>query len=89
MIVPDTKENLDKCICSNCSSYNRCMKENQEGLFCGRGSTKCEIEEQDCICNTCPVDQEYNLTGRLDLMEKTILKMNQFYCARGSADSRK
>lgn len=89
MIVPDTKENQDKCICSDCSTYNQCMGDNQEGLFCARGNTSCEIEEDECLCVQCPIDKEYKLTLRLDLMEKMILKMNQFYCEKGPAGSKK
>jgi len=89
MIVPDTKENQEKCICPECPTYSDCMKEKAEVLFCSKGKTDCEIEEDECICDECPVDKEYKLSARLDLMEKKILKMNQFYCTKGPAGMKK
>jgi hypothetical protein len=89
MIVPDTSENLKKCICTNCQTYKQYIKERAEGLFCARGTINTAIEEDDCLCGQCDVDEEYKLTIRLDLMEKMILKLNQFYCNRGPAGTRK
>ena len=89
MLVPDTKENLDKCICKNCSTYNDCMKNNADGLFCAKGKTDCTVEKKECMCVSCPIDTEYRLTGRLDLMEKMILKLNTYYCETGPAGSKK
>jgi hypothetical protein len=64
------------------------MRESKEGLFCARGKTSCDVEDDECICEQCPIDKEYRLTAVLDLMEKTILKMSQFYCMRGPAGKR-
>jgi hypothetical protein len=90
MLVPDMRENFERCVCAECPTYTRCMRDGREGLYCARGATKCEItEEEDCSCARCPVDQEYRLTARLDLMEKKILKLNQFYCVKGPAGSKK
>lgn len=90
MIVPDTKGNIQKCICLDCPTYNTCMKEKGEGLYCAKGKTDCKIDDEDeCLCEQCPIDREYKLTTRLDLMEKMILKMNQFYCMKGPAGTRK
>jgi hypothetical protein len=47
------------------------------------------VDEEECLCTECEIDREYKLTARLDLMEKMILKMNQFYCSRGPAGSGK
>ena len=88
MLVPNTKENFEKCACKDCPTYNRCMKDNSEGLFCANGKTECTIEKEECNCNTCPIDGEYHLTDRLDLMEKMILKLNLFYCERGPAGTK-
>ncbi|KPJ89471.1 MAG: hypothetical protein AMS17_01770 [Spirochaetes bacterium DG_61] len=85
MTVPDTKENMDKCICKDCPTYNQCMRDSTEGLFCAKGKSDCDVEDDDCVCEQCPVDKEYKLTVVLDLMEKKILKMNQFYCMKGPA----
>lgn len=85
MSVPDTNENMEKCFCKICPSYNRCMGDSKERLFCAKGKSNCNIEKAACICETCPIDKEYNLTANLDLMEKVLLNMNQFYCMNGHA----
>ena len=61
MKVPDTEENLMKCICMQCPTYNMCMKDKMEGLFCSRGKSTCELKELGCICNKCPLWSEYVL----------------------------
>jgi len=85
MPVPDTEENMKKCICKSCPTYSSCMGDAGEGLFCAAGKSGCEIDKKECVCESCPIDKEYNLTANLDLMEKMILKMNQFYCENGPA----
>jgi len=85
MPVPNTKENMDKCICKDCPSYNQCMSDGREGLFCAVGKSKCEIKKENCICEDCPIDDEYRLTINLDLMERTILHLNNYYCIEGPA----
>jgi len=90
MIVANTEENLAKCICATCPTYTACMRERKEGLFCAKGETGCDIPEEDeCVCARCPIDGQYKLTARLDLMEKKILKLNQFYCIKGPAGIKK
>lgn len=89
MIVPDNAENLKKCLCKGCPSYTECMGDKKEGLFCARWKSECEVEEDECLCEQCPIDAEYKLTARLDLMEKKILKLNQFYCMKGAAGTTK
>lgn len=61
--VPDTKENLMKCICGRCPSYNECMKEKMDGLFCARGKTDCALTRAGCICGECALYTEYQLSG--------------------------
>ncbi len=85
MPVPNTKENKEKCICRTCPTYESCMRDSSESFFCSEGSSGCKIEQKECICENCPIDKDYNLTANLDLMEKMILKMNQFYCDNGPA----
>ncbi|MBN1762019.1 MAG: DUF2769 domain-containing protein [Methanomicrobia archaeon] len=63
MKVPDTKDNVAKCICANCPSYNECMKQGMEGLYCARGRTDCDLKRQGCVCPRCPVAKEYQLFG--------------------------
>jgi hypothetical protein len=90
MSVPDTPENAKNCICGDCPTFKAFIKTEGGGLFCATGKAvpvKDAIEEDECLCTRCAIDQEYKLTARLDLMEKKILKMNQFYCSRGPAGS--
>ena len=63
MKVPDTKENMMKCICPECPTYNDCMKQKMGGLFCSKGKATCEFEEMGCICVECPLSGEFNLTS--------------------------
>lgn len=71
MKVLDTVENLKKCICGGCPSYNDCMKTGMQGLFCARGKTDCELERLGCICSKCPISSDYHLFGG-------------YYCATGT-----
>jgi len=59
--VPDTQENLQKCICGECPSYNQCMKDKMEGLYCAKGKSACEFEKIGCLCVACPLTSEFNL----------------------------
>ena len=62
MKIEDTKENLIKCICGQCSSYNECMKGKMEGLFCARSEAVCNFEKKGCTCLGCPVAQENDMS---------------------------
>ena len=73
MKVPDTKENLMKCICGKCPTHNACMKERMQGLFCARGKSDCELTRAGCICGECPISTEYRLSGT-------------YYCELGAAE---
>ncbi|MFW6139947.1 MAG: DUF2769 domain-containing protein [Acidobacteriota bacterium] len=59
--VTDTQENMRKCICGQCPSYNECMKNKSEGLYCARGESSCEFEKKGCICGACPLTSEFGL----------------------------
>ena len=63
MKVPNTKENYDKCICTNCPSYNDCTKEKNEKLFCAKGKSACDMNHNGCICGECPVQSENRFSG--------------------------
>lgn len=71
-IVPDTEENAGRCRCPACPVYNECLEENNERLFCSRGSTNCYIEKRGCLCPHCPNEVEYRLNSF-------------FYCEKGAA----
>lgn len=62
MEVLNNSENAERCICPNCPTYNDCMKEKEQKLFCARGETECSPEKQGCICGECPVASEYRLS---------------------------
>lgn len=72
MQVPDTPENMAKCICMKCPTHNQCMKDNMEGLFCAKGKATCELEKISCICGDCAIYGEYSLGS-------------SFYCEIGRA----
>ena len=59
--VPDTEENDKRCLCPKCHTYNDCMRNKNELIYCSRGNTECKFEEIDCLCGTCPVWHEYAL----------------------------
>ena len=71
--VPDTQENLQKCICGGCPSYNQCMQDNMEGLYCAREKSGCEFDKSGCICGACPLAPEFNLD-------------KLFYCETGAEE---
>lgn len=59
--IKNTKENLAKCSCEACPSYNDCMKKNKEKLFCAIGKSKCKFDKKGCICGSCPIHIENKL----------------------------
>lgn len=71
--VVKTDENLTKCSCPNCPSYNECAKGKDERLFCSSGKSGCKFEMLGCICGSCPVHVENGLGSF-------------YYCINGSAD---
>ena len=71
--VPDTKENMMKCICGECPSHDQCMKDKMEGFFCARAKSTCEVTRNGCVCGGCPLTPEYSL-------DKT------YYCETGAAE---
>lgn len=71
LVVPPTQENKQKCLCPDCPSYNQCMQDKGEVLFCSSGATSCELEKWGCPCVRCPVQLEYHNIGL-------------FYCEKGA-----
>ncbi len=63
MKVPDTKENLMKCICMNCPTHTQEMKDKMQGMFCARGKSGLKFERKGCLCGECPLASEYKLSG--------------------------
>ena len=58
--VPDNEENRKKCHCHLCPSY---PSESNEKLYCAKSSSKCDINVQGCLCDTCQVYYECGLKG--------------------------
>lgn len=75
-LVPKNDDNIKKCVCDKCPSYNSCAKEKKEKLFCSGDVSKsyCSFQENGCSCNSCPIHYNYSLTAN-------------YYCAKGPADS--
>jgi glutamate synthase domain-containing protein 2 len=61
MKIKNTPENRNKCHCKVCPSYP--YKCGGEVLYCSKGPSKCDIDPELCICNTCPLYFEYELQG--------------------------
>lgn len=69
----DTESNASACLCPDCPTYNDCMRDNAELLFCGRGGTSCEVSAVECICGDCSVWAENSLSS-------------YYFCIRGAAE---
>ncbi|MGV8083701.1 MAG: DUF2769 domain-containing protein [Coriobacteriia bacterium] len=73
MKVDDTDKNADRCLCPGCPTYNACMKEAEQRLYCSRGKTGCAVEPRGCICGECPVWVQYRLFAH-------------YFCMNGAAE---
>ena len=71
--IPDIPESLIKCICGGCPSFDTCMQDKVEGLYCARGKSVCEITKKGCICRACPLAAENNLE-------------EEYYCLLGAEE---
>ncbi len=56
--VPDTPENMARCICGGCPSYP-----GVGGFYCAQGESEQEIDRRGCVCGACPVFKDYGLAG--------------------------
>ena len=65
MALP-SEQDLSRCACVRCPSYIK----GDSALFCVHDRSKLDVQERGCICRTCPVHVEYQLSGRA-------------YCLRG------
>ncbi len=73
MKVEDTAANADQCLCPGCPTYDDCMAEAKEVLFCARGKTSCKPAAKSCLCGDCPV-WVVNSLG------------DYYYCLQGAAE---
>jgi hypothetical protein len=73
--VTNNSENISKCICGKCPSYNTCGQTKKELLFCAipLKSLACSYQKNGCVCGECPIYSASKLT-------------NGYYCIFGSAD---
>jgi hypothetical protein len=54
--VPDTPENVARCICGGCPSSPP-----EGSFFCATGKSATEIRRRGCICGDCANFKEYDL----------------------------
>ncbi len=73
--MPLSKMDHPNCACDRCPTYSECSSKKEELLFCLEGKTECEVDNQGCICPSCPVSIKYKLK-------------NEFYCIEGSEKER-
>ena len=71
--VPDTQENTIQCICGGCPSYDECMRNNDEILYCAKEKSTCEVPRNGCLCGACPLASEFDLD-------------KLYYCVIGAAE---
>ena len=58
-----TEDNIDRCICPDCPTYNSdtCPSEKDEKIFCSIGKTSCDVNKEGCMCGGCPVFNDLDL----------------------------
>jgi len=76
MKIKNTPENRNKCHCKVCPSYP--YKCGGEVLYCSKGPSKCDIDPEVCICNTCPIFFEYELKGNYFCDKDTVGESRSF-----------
>lgn len=71
--VEDTAANADGCLCPQCPTYDKCMGDADEVLYCARGKSTCKPDAKSCLCGGCPVWAVNSLSG-------------YYYCIEGAAE---
>ncbi len=69
MEVPNTQENMSKCICGRCPSYIQ----GDTGAFCMTGASDKGPSQKGCFCGGCEIWSEFSLSGE------------GYYCINGKA----
>jgi hypothetical protein len=69
----DVEQNSSRCLCPGCPTYNQCMRDAGQRMFCARGMTECTPSAHGCICGDCPVWADYGLG-------------QYYFCLEGPAD---
>jgi len=60
MKVPNTKENMAKCICGSCPTFTQ--NSLNGGFFCAVGKSERVPEMKGCVCAGCQLWAEYDLS---------------------------
>lgn len=55
-LVPDTEENMARCICGGCPTYP-----GTGGFFCAKGKSDQPAPKKGCVCGDCENFTEYGL----------------------------
>jgi hypothetical protein len=55
--VPDTSENMSRCLCGGCPSFP-----GEGGFFCAKGKSSTEINKRGCMCADCPNFKDFGLS---------------------------
>jgi hypothetical protein len=54
--VPDTPENMAKCLCGGCPSYPAAG-----AVFCAKGKSDSAVTKRGCVCPDCALFNDYSL----------------------------
>jgi methylamine---glutamate N-methyltransferase subunit C len=83
MEIKNSPENRAKCHCKLCPSYP--YKCGGEVLYCGKGPSKCDVDVEVCICDTCPIYFEYGLQG-IYFCDKDMVGKNKVLMRKKRSD---
>jgi hypothetical protein len=73
MKVDDTAQNAERCVCPTCPTYNGCMSDKPELLYCARGKSGCAPTAAGCKCGGCSVWGKYNLGAYFFCMQRAAV----------------
>jgi aldose sugar dehydrogenase len=73
MAVDNTAENAERCLCPGCPTYNGCMGDASEVLYCARGASSCSPAAVSCKCGGCTVWVNNGLSS-------------YYFCMKGAAE---
>jgi hypothetical protein len=55
--VPDTPENMARCLCGDCPSFP-----GEGGFYCAKGKSAKEIRRRGCVCPDCQNFKDFDLS---------------------------
>ena len=59
VMVPNTPENMMKCICMSCPTFVK----GDKGFFCAQDKSEKNLVKKGCNCGGCALWGEYKLSG--------------------------